>query len=219
MRIKFLAHACFLLTSKAGIKVLTDPYESGGYGGMINYGPIEEIVDIVTVSHEHADHGFVAGLKSTPLIVKDPGTREEKGITLKGFGTFHDTSSGSERGPNTIFVIQIDGLNICHLGDLGHMPDEKTISNIKPIDVLLAPVGGRPATLEPEEIMALAEKLAPKILIPMHFKTPQLGFPFKELHVFLEGKDSVKKMNSSKLDITKATLPATTEIYVLDHAL
>ena len=117
MKIKWLGHASFVITSDNGTKILTDPYEP--ILGM-NYGPIDESADIVTVSHEHGDHNNVAVVKGKPQVLKESAPAEIKGIRFSGVDTFHDNSGGSERGSNVIYCFDVDGVKICHLGDLGH---------------------------------------------------------------------------------------------------
>ncbi len=115
MKIKWLGHASFLITSDSGIKIITDPYETGGG---LSYGEIKESADIVTVSHDHFDHNNVAAVPGNPQVVK--GTAEVKGIEFKGISTYHDEAKGGQRGKNTILCFEVDGIRVCHLGDLGH---------------------------------------------------------------------------------------------------
>lgn len=217
--IKWLGHAAFLITSGSGVKIITDPYQSGGYGGQIGYGEILDKADIVTISHDHGDHNYAQGIAGTPEVIKEPGTYQIRGISFKGLAAFHDPVEGKERGKNIIFVMEIDGLRICHLGDLGHLLSAQEIKELGKIDILLAPVGGRPATLEPWEMTQLAEQINPQIIIPMHFKTEKIGFPFRPLEDFLAGKERIRRLNTSELVISSETLPAKTEIIVLQFAL
>ncbi len=119
MTIKFLGHATFLITSEDGVRIITDPYESGGYGGALRYGPITDEADIVTVSHDHADHNYVAGVPGNPVVVTE--STEVGGISFQVIDSYHDDAQGAERGPNRIFCFQVDGIRVCHLGDLGHL--------------------------------------------------------------------------------------------------
>jgi len=217
--IRWLGHATFLITSEAGIRVITDPYQSGAYGGQIRYGEILESADIVTISHDHGDHNYAQGIGGNPTIIKDPGICQIKGISFEGIATFHDTLQGKERGNNIIFVIEMDGLRICHLGDLGHILTEQQIKELGRVDILLAPAGGRPATLEPEELSRLAGQIKPRVIIPMHFKTEKIGFPFRPVEDFLRDKERVRQFNTAELTTSRETLPAETEIVVLQFAL
>jgi len=111
MKVKWYGHAAFLITSDQGIKIITDPYEPGAFGGAIAYGPIPDQADIVLVSHDHADHNYVQGLKGKPQVVKGTGSHKVKNLEFKGFAAYHDGRKGSERGQNTIFCFSVDGIN------------------------------------------------------------------------------------------------------------
>jgi len=139
-------------------------------------------------------------------------------LTFRGVQTYHDETGGSQRGENTAFIFEIDGVKVCHLGDLGHTLSEKQVSQIGPVDVLLIPVGGF-YTIDAAAASKVVEQLNPKVVIPMHYKTDRCGFPISEVGPFLKGKKSVNKMNSSEFEIHKEDLPSRTEIIVLNHAL
>lgn len=218
MKVKWYGHAAFLLTSDKGIKIIIDPYESGAYGGQLSYGKIKDEADIVLTTHDHADHNETKSLTGSPQIVKGSGTKNIKGISIKGIPTFHDPSKGKERGENTIFILTVDEMNICHVGDLGHVLEEKELREIGSIDILMIPVGGF-FTIDAKEATLVAEQIKPRVLIPMHFKTPKCGFPIAPVEDFLKGKTNFRKAGSSEISFTKETLPREMEIVVLDHAL
>jgi len=218
MKIKWYGHAAFLITSDQGTKIMIDPYEPGAFGGQLSYGKIKDQVDIVLTSHDHADHNYTKDLPGTPQIVKGSGSKTAKGISIKGISTYHDPSQGSERGTNTIFTLKIDNLQLCHLGDLGHLLSDKELAEIGPVDILLIPVGGF-FTIDPKEATRVAEQIKPKILIPMHFKTAKCGFSIAPVEDFLKGKTNTKRPKASEATFDKATLPQQMEIVVLEHAL
>jgi L-ascorbate metabolism protein UlaG (beta-lactamase superfamily) len=218
MKIKWFGHACFLFTSAAGVKIITDPYKSGD---PINYGEVNESADVVLISHEHFDHNYPAAVKGTPLIIKATGNSEAKGIKFKGIPVFHDDTNGSQRGKNTIFVFEIDGLRICHLGDLGHVPDKKLIADIGKVDIVFVPVGGL-YTIDGNTATEVIAKLSPKVVIPMHFLTPKLDAnKFGQVsgpENFLKGKNNIRRLDTSEFDISVDTLPAVTQIIVCKPA-
>jgi L-ascorbate metabolism protein UlaG (beta-lactamase superfamily) len=218
MKIKWYGHAAFLITSDQGTKIMTDPYEPGAFGGQLSYGKIRDQVDIVLTSHDHADHNYTKDLPGTPQIVKGSGPQTSRGISMKGIPTYHDPSKGSERGTNTIFTFKVDHVQLCHLGDLGHLLSDKELGEIGPVDILLIPVGGF-FTIDPKEATRVAEQIKPKILIPMHFKTEKCGFPIAPVEDFLKGKKNVRRAKVSEATFEKATLPQQMEIVVLEHAL
>jgi L-ascorbate metabolism protein UlaG (beta-lactamase superfamily) len=142
MKIKWYGHSAFLITSDQGVKIITDPYESGAYGGQLSYGKIRDQADIALTSHDHADHNDTKSLPGSPEIVK--GSKTAKGISFKGISTYHDPSKGSERGANTIFTFSFDGIQVCHLGDLGHI--QQTFSSSLWVDTLLLTRMKRPVS-------------------------------------------------------------------------
>lgn len=214
MKIKWLGHAAFLITSNANIKIITDPYQSGGG---IKYSPITEEADYVTISHEHSDHNYTDSIRGNPVIIRGVGTHQKEHFTFKGFASFHDDRGGRLRGENTIFCFNIDNIKICHLGDLGHLLSEDKIEEIGEVAVLLIPVGGT-YTINANQATVLCKKINPKIIIPMHFKTPKLDFPITDARPFIYGKENVRELNSSEFETTKEELPVTTEIIVLKPA-
>ena len=218
MKIKWYGHAAFLITSDQGVKIITDPYEPGAFGGQLTYGQIKDQADIVIISHDHADHNDTKSLPGSPEIVKGSGSKTVKEISIKGISTYHDPSKGSERGDNTIFTLSVDGMKICHLGDLGHILGDKELAEIGPVDLLLIPVGGY-FTIDPKEATRVAEQIKPKVLIPMHFKTKKCGFPIAPVEDFLKGKSNLKRPKASEAAFEKKGLPQQMEILVLEHAL
>ncbi len=217
MKIKWLGHSAFVLTSEKGKKVLTDPYESGSYGGAVGYKPITEEADIVTVSHAHEDHYCTKTLPPGYQCVDSPGKHEIEGIAITGIKTYHDTSSGKDRGRNIVFVIEIDGIRVCHLGDLGHVLTQDQIASIGRVDVLLLPVGGF-YTIGPKEALSVMKDLSPAITIPMHFKTDVLGFPIKPVEDFLSLAGKYERPGTSEIEIKPDDLKSK-KIVVLEHAL
>ncbi|MBI2864644.1 MAG: MBL fold metallo-hydrolase [Chloroflexi bacterium] len=218
MKIEYLGHAAFRITNKDGVSIVTDPYEPGGYDGAVGYGKPSEPADIVTVSHEHEDHNYAAAVPGSPEVVKGPGRHKVKGVEINGVATFHDDKEGAERGPNTVMCFKFDGINVCHAGDLGHQPNRLQRSAIGPVDVLFLPVGGL-FTVDPAGASQVLEALKPKVVIPMHFKTPKCGFPLAKPEDFLAGKVNVKKTGGSQIELSKESLPASTQVIFLNPAL
>lgn len=218
MKIKWYGHAAFLITSDQGTKFIIDPYEPGAFGGQLSYDKIMDKADFVLITHDHADHNYVKDLAGPPQVVKGTGPKTIKGISIKGIETFHDPSKGNERGPNTVFTFKVDELQVCHLGDLGHVLGDKELAEIGSVDILLIPVGGY-FTIDPKEATRVAEQIKPKAAIPMHFKTGKCGFPIAPVEDFLKGKVNVKRPKSSEVSFDKLSLPQQMEIVVLEHAL
>jgi L-ascorbate metabolism protein UlaG (beta-lactamase superfamily) len=207
MKVKYIGHACFLLTAGDGKRILTDPYEPGSYDGAVKYRSIDEDADIVLVSHGHPDHSYTAGVPGSPVIVDQAGETTVDGIRIHGIPTWHDTSQGAERGSNIIFKVQTDDMAVCHLGDLGHTLDEETARKIGQVDVLLLPVGGF-FTVGTSEADALIAALDPRLVIPMHFKTAGADFPIAPVDDFLEGRGGVTRAGSPEIELTAGSIPA-----------
>ena len=215
MRIKWLGHASFLITSETGTKIINDPY-TPGMG--ISYGEIRETADIVTVSHGHGDHNNVAAVKGNLVVVKEIAPVEIKGIKFSGIPTYHDDAGGRQRGNNIIFCFEVDGIRICHCGDLGHSLDNRQVADLGKVDILLIPVGGGP-TIGPDIATEVYHRLAPKVVIPMHYKTDKCGFPQWGADAFVKGKDGVTRLKNSEVEFKSGELPDTTQIIVLEPAL
>jgi len=217
MKIKWLGHAAFVLTSDAGTRVLTDPYKSGAFDGAVGYGPITERVDIVTVSHDHDDHNCREGLPPGYETVAAPGKCSVAGLDIISVKTYHDAHQGKERGRNIVHVITMDGIRIAHLGDLGHTLSDNDVKAIGKVDVVLLPVGGH-FTLEPKDAMAVVRQLRPSLVIPMHFKTKSLNFPVKQVEDFLSLAGKHERPGASEIEIKQAGLGGQ-RVVVLEHAL
>jgi L-ascorbate metabolism protein UlaG (beta-lactamase superfamily) len=215
MKIKWLGHASFLITSDSGVRVITDPYNRGGG---IAYGQIQETADIVTVSHKHQDHNNVGAVKGKPVVVDTPGARSVKGIEFLGIPSYHDGAKGAQRGSNIMFCFTVDDFRVCHLGDLGHELDAGKVKEIGAVDVLFIPVGGF-YTIDAREATSVCEALKPKVVIPMHVKTAKCDYPITGVEDFLKGRKNVSRMAASETEIKKDKLPAETETIVLQHAL
>jgi len=213
MKIKWLGHASFMITSEAGTKIITDPYVTTEN---LNYGEIKESADIVTVSHEHGDHSNVSAVQGSPEVVK--GTAKVKGIEFKGIPTYHDDAKGKSRGNNTILCFEMDGIRVCHLGDLGHPLSDKQIAELGSVDILLIPVGGF-YTIDAKVAGQVCDKLKPKVIIPMHFRNDKCAFPIAGVDEFLQGKEGVSRLDTSEVEFKQGELPATTKIVVLKPAL
>ena len=213
MKIKWLGHACFMITSDAGTKLITDPYQPNE---ALTYGEIKESADIVTVSHDHLDHNNVAAVGGSPEVVR--GVTEIKGIEFKGIPSYHDDAGGQKRGGNTIFCFEVDGIRVCHLGDLGHQLSDKQVAEVGTVDILLIPVGGY-FTIDAKVASEVCNRLTPKVIIPMHYKTDKCDFPIAGVDEFLRGKGDVSQLSASEVEFKPGELPATTQIIVLKSAL
>ena len=211
MKIKWLGHSSFLIESERGIKIITDPFDE-----TLGYKLLRTKVNIVTVSHEHFDHNYVRGVKGRPVVFKGLVNRESHKMEFRGISSYHDSVYGGQRGPNTIFVIKADGLNLCHLGDLGHVLNSDKLAEIGAVDILFVPVGGF-YTIDSNQATQIIKDIKPKIAVPMHYKTEAIKFSIDPVEVFLFGKDNVQRSESNEFEITVDTLPKNTQVYVLQY--
>jgi L-ascorbate metabolism protein UlaG (beta-lactamase superfamily) len=213
MKIKYLAHASFLITSDSGLRIITDPYAAGGG---IKHGEIKETADIVTISHEHHDHNNAGAIGGNPKVVRSGA--EVKGIKIKAVPTAHDDKGGGQRGKNTIFCFEVDGVKVCHCGDLGHVLTDEQVKAIGGVDVLMIPVGGF-FTVDAGTAHKVIDQLKPKVAIPMHYKTEKLDFPIAGVDEFIKGKGNVTRPGDSEIELKAGSLPAATRIVVLKQSL
>jgi L-ascorbate metabolism protein UlaG (beta-lactamase superfamily) len=212
MKISWLGHACFLLESDSGTKIITDPYEQGSYSGAIGYGPINIEPHIVTVSHQHADHNYIEDFSGKAEIVDKPGKFKIKDVEIEGIQTYHDEQSGTQRGKNIIFLFTISNLRIAHFGDIGTLDID--YERLKNIDIVLIPVGGT-FTIDAQQATAVLSELTPKIAIPMHFKTPKLGFDIEGVEEFLKDKQEWERRDV--LEVTPQNINSFKKIVVLEY--
>lgn len=217
MDISYLGHASFKLRGRQSI-LITDPYDSS-----VGFNLPRVSADVVTVSHDHPDHNNYQNISGTarrkePFIVKSPGEYEISGISVFGVQSFHDDSDGKERGRNTIFVIYLDDVTIVHLGDLGHVLTDRQVKEIRDVDVLLIPVGGK-YTIGTKEALTVVNQLQPLYVIPMHYRTKlHKKETFGELSSvdnFLKEAGYEQAEYMGKLTVTKSQLPEEMEVIVL----
>lgn len=168
MDISYLGHSSFKLKGRSAT-LITDPFNPEKVG--IKYPKVE--ADIVTISHNHDDHNMVSRVEGFKMAITGPGEYELMGVSIIGIPSFHDDVSGKSRGNNIIYVIEIDGLRLAHLGDLGHKLNEKTVDAIGDLDILMIPVGGV-YTIGPNVAADIVRGFEPPITIPMHYKVDGL---------------------------------------------
>jgi L-ascorbate metabolism protein UlaG (beta-lactamase superfamily) len=210
MEITWLGHSCFKLKSKSGT-LIADPFGEG-YGYQL--GRIE--ANIVTISHDHPGHNNSDSIKGDFKLIAGPGEFEIAGIFVYGVRTFHDDKKGEERGKNTSFLIEMDGIKVCHLGDLGHIPTATQLDDINDADVLLVPVGGK-STIETAQVIEVVNLISPSYVIPMHYKTQASTRDLETAEAFLKEIGIKEYEPVPKLSVTKSTLPLDMQTIVMDY--
>ena len=210
MEITWLGHSCFRIKGKDAI-VITDPcHPSLGY----TLGKLQ--ADIVTLSHFHPGHSYSEAITREFKEIKGPGEYELKGIFITGIATFHDSEQGNKLGRNTVYVLEIDGITLCHMGDLGHLPASQLMEAIGDVDVLFLPVGGV-STIAGSTAAEIVRHLSPKIVIPMHYKTSAEVRDFEPVDGFLKELSIKEMVSQPKLSINRSTLPTSTQVTILDY--
>jgi L-ascorbate metabolism protein UlaG (beta-lactamase superfamily) len=210
--ITWLGHSCFNIKGKGAI-LITDPYDDS-----IGYTPGSPKAGIVTSSHSHPGHGFISGVAGEPKVIHGPGEYEVSGVFITGIATFHDAEGGKERGKNTAYLIEMEDVRLCHLGDLGHTLSTAQVEEIGAVDVLMVPVGGV-STIDAGAAAEVVRLLQPGIVIPMHYKTEALRFELEPVERFL--KEMGVKADAEpqpKLSVTRSGLPEETQVVVLNYS-
>ena len=207
MEISWLGHSCFQLRGK-NVTLITDPFspQLGHSLGKIS-------APIVTISHNHPGHNFAGGVDGDPRIVRGPGEYEISDVLITGVASYHDDKHGQELGRNTIYIIHMDDLIICHLGDLGHVLQEEQLEEVADADMLLVPIGGQ-HTINATQAAEVISQVEPHIVIPMHY-SPPIGDVPNPLDKFCR-EMGIEAINpQTKLSITRSTLPAETQVVIL----
>lgn len=220
VKIQYLGHASFLVEVDE-LRILMDPFSP-----QVGYGTLELEADLVTVSHEHTDHNYVAaapeakvlrGLTSDGLGWEDI-SYSRGDISITSIPTYHDDASGKLRGRNSIFIFDFGDIRLVHLGDLGHLLNEGDVEKLSSVDILLVPVGGH-YTIDAMEAKQVVEQLAPAVVVPIHYQTKVTrNLPISELDAFLEGEEAVLEKGEKPVSLTRDNLPGSTEIWVLEPA-
>ena len=180
MKIQYLGHSCFKLTESTGTTIIADPYKGIGYEL-----PTPLTADAVTVSHQHYDHNNVGAVSGKPVVIDKDGFFELPGVEITGIKSYHDDQEGAKRGENVIYKFRMDGLEICHLGDLGEECSAELLELLLPVNILIIPVGGN-YTIDAELAKEYVDRIMPEIVIPMHYKTRNLTIDIDKAQGFLD---------------------------------
>jgi len=210
MEICWLGHSCYRIRGHQAT-VITDPYSPD-----LGYSLGKPTARIVTVSHQHPGHCYTQGIGGQPRLVTGPGEYEISGVIIIGIATFHDGDKGRKRGKNTIYLMEIDEISVCHLGDLGHVLTAEQVEELGNVDVLLLPVGGV-STINAPMAAEIVRQLEPKAVVPMHYKTEALNWELEPVDRFLKEIGTGEVATQAKLSFTKSNLPASTQVFLLEY--
>ena len=211
-----MGQSCFRIKGKY-TTIITDPFSAD-----IGYSLGKQKADIVTISHQHSDHNNTTAIDGNPKAVTGPGEYEIIGsneidaVIILGIATFHDNDGGQKLGKNTVYLMELDELSICHLGDLGHILTDEQVEELGDIDVLMVPVGGR-TTLDAQAAAELVRKLEPKAVIPMHYQTEASVMELDHVDRFLKeiGVNGIEPQQ--KLLLSKSNLPQNMQVFLLQY--
>jgi len=203
-----LGLSCFRIRGSQAI-IITDPFPPG-----LGYTLGKQTADIVTVSHQHPSHSYVQGISGEHRLLKGPGEYEISSVLIQGIATYHDAVKGQSRGKNTAYLMEIDGVAVCHLGDIGHVLSDEQVEEMGNVDILMLPVGGV-STINAAMAAEIIRKLEPKVVLPMHFKTPKTDRELEPVENFLKEMGLGQVEYRPKFTVSKSNLPISTQVILL----
>lgn len=208
MNIQWYGQSCFKIQS-GEITVVIDPFDK-----KIGLNPPRGKADIVLSTHNHNDHDNVGSFEES-FVINTPGEYEIKGVAIRGVSSFHDNENGKKNGLNTIYNMEIEGIKVCHLGDLGQkelLPDQ--VDAIGDVDILMIPIGGeysldgeKMTVLDADSIKKIINQIEPRIVVPMHYHIKGLAIKMVGPEKFLKLTGIAEKDAVAKFSIKKKELP------------
>jgi L-ascorbate metabolism protein UlaG (beta-lactamase superfamily) len=208
MDITWLGLSCFRIRGSQAI-IITDPFPPG-----LGYTLGKQTADIVTVSHQHPSHSYDQGISGEHRLLTGPGEYEISGVLILGIAAYHDAVKGQSRGKNTVYLMEIDGVAVCHLGDIGHVLSDEQVEEMGNVDVLMLPVGGV-STINAAMAAEIIRKLEPKAVLPMHYKTPKTDRELEPVENFLKEMGLGPVESRPKFSVSKSNLPISTQVILL----
>ena len=214
MKIRYLGHSSFQLIESTGTTIVTDPYSD-----KLGCSMPEVTADAVTVSHHHYDHDAVEKVGGSPVVIDKEGSYDLQGVGINSIQSFHDKAGGRLRGENIIFKFSMDGIEVCHLGDIGEDCSTELIEALLPVDVLLIPVGGE-YTIDAEQAKEFVDRIMPDIVIPMHYREKGKKLDIDKVDEFTDlfDEEQVDPEGGSEIDISREDLGGdSTKIIVMER--
>jgi L-ascorbate metabolism protein UlaG (beta-lactamase superfamily) len=214
MEISWFGHSCFQLRGK-NVTLITDPFTPQQGPAQSEPSTLGNInASIVTVSHNHPGHNFAQGVGGHPRVVHGPGEYEISDVLLIGVPSYHDNQRGKQHGRNTIYVIHMDDLVICHLGDIGHTLQEEQLEEVADADILLLPIGGG-NSINATQAVEIISQVEPHVIIPMHYSLDQTTESSAQLNKFMREMGGEPVTPLPKYTVTRNSLPATAQVVLL----
>jgi L-ascorbate metabolism protein UlaG (beta-lactamase superfamily) len=212
MEITWHGLSCFRLTERGQASIVTDPYDEG-----IGYPPLKLRADIVTVSHDAPGHSNVKAVRGVQRAITGPGEYEIGGVFVIGVAMINPRQKKNENRPrNVVYLFDFDGLSVLHLGDLNYTPNQSEVDQLGAVDVALVPVGGG-AGLDSAKAAEVISLLEPSIVVPMHYKTPEVNLKLSPVSKFLKEMGVTSPREDESLKVTRADLPEQTQVVILTH--
>jgi L-ascorbate metabolism protein UlaG (beta-lactamase superfamily) len=217
MEIVWYGLSCFRLMERGMASVVIDPYDDS-----VGYGPLRLKADIVCVSHDAPGHNCTEAVKGEKRVITGPGEFEIGGVFITGISTRHTPDSSGKKkkteakDANTLYLMDFNGLTVAHLGDLDYVPTQQQIENLGAVDVALVPIGGG-SGLTASQAAEVISLLEPSIVVPMHYRTPEISLKLETLNKFVKEMGLSAPKPLELLKITRADLPEETHVVVLDY--
>ncbi len=210
MKLIWHGHSCFEMDFKGGPRVIADPFDE-----KVGYPVCRAEADVVTNSHAHMDHNYIAELGGNFARLNRPGRFAFEDLTITGVKSFHDAEGGAKRGPNIIYIYEAEGLRVAHLGDLGHMPDDAQFAALSNLDVMLIPIGGF-YTIDTGTAAEIIRRAKPRVAVAMHFLTPAMKFPISDEAQFV-GLTGAHRVGAREIEVTRETIGQLPGAVILDY--
>ncbi len=211
MEIVWLGHSCFRIRGREAV-VVTDPCPPA-----TGYAIGKPTADVVTISHRHDNHSYLKPIAGDPTVLDSPGEYEIHGAFVTGISTYHDSAKGAELGRNIAFVVEMEDIRVCHLGDLGHTPSAEQAEDLTGVDVLLIPIGGD-STIDGPKAAEVVSLLEARLVIPMHFQTGASKGQLEPPDRFLKEMGVATAPEPlPKISISRSSLPGETQVLLLDY--
>ena len=211
MEVTWLGHSCFRIKGKE-VTLVTDPYDES-----MGYSRPKLTANIVTISHDHPGHNCASAVEDSPKVINRPGEYEVRDVFIMGLSNFHDSEQGMSRGRNTTYLIEMEEVRLCHLGDLGHLPSSRQVEELSGTEVLFVPVGGI-STTDAKMAAEIVRLLSPRIVVPMHYQT-EVATWLEPLDRFIKEMGLKEAVPQPKVSVTKSSLPMETQVVVLEYRL
>lgn len=214
MEFTFLGHSSFRIKTRLSA-IVTDPFSPATLG--LKFPSVT--ADIVTISHGHSDHNQANLVEGVPKVVEGPGEFELGGVSIVGVPAFHDNKKGQERGGNTIYIMEVERVRVCHLGDLGHKLTEEQLAQIGDVSVLLIPVGGV-YTIDAKTAVEVVSQIEPLYVFPMHYQTqglnPEFFAKLAPVEEFI-AQLGIEPIKETRYSVTADNLPNDLQLVILER--